>query len=97
MSNQSAKSNLDITHNQAAKRFETSIDNQVGYISYQERDGKLVYDHTIVPQELEGRGIGSALVKHALNYAREQDKKVVPQCSFVSSYISKHPEYQNLV
>lgn len=97
MSNQSSKSNLDITHNQAAKRFETSVDNQVGYISYQERSGKLVYDHTIVPQELEGRGIGSALVKHALNYAQEQDKKVVPQCSFVSSYISKHPEYQNLV
>ena len=89
--------NLEIIHNKAAKRFETSIDNHTGYISYQERDGKLVYDHTIVPQELGGRGIGSALVKHALNYAREQHKKVIPQCSFVSSYISKHPEYQDLI
>ncbi|WP_201580736.1 GNAT family N-acetyltransferase [Psychrobacter glacincola] len=79
------------------KSFETSIDGHTGYISYQERDDKLVYDHTIVPQELGGRGIGSALVKHALNYAREQNKKVVPQCSFVSSYISKHPDYQDLL
>lgn len=96
MSNQTSKPNLEIVHNQAAKRFETSIDGQTGYISYQEGADKLVYDHTIVPQQLGGRGVGSALVKHALNYAREQNKKVVPQCSFVASYISKHPEYQDL-
>ncbi|CAM3523788.1 MAG: putative GNAT family acetyltransferase [Psychrobacter glaciei] len=91
------KKHLDIVHDEQAKRFETSINGHTGYISYQERDGKLVYDHTIVPQELGGRGVGSGLVKHALDYAREQDKKVVPQCSFVASYISKHPEYQDLV
>jgi len=96
MSNQTSKPNPEIIHNQAAKRFETSIDGQTGYISYQENADKLVYDHTIVPQQLGGRGVGSALVKHALNYAREQNKKVVPQCSFVASYISKHPEYQDL-
>ena len=97
MKNQNSEQNLTITHDEQAKRFETSIDGHTGYISYQERDDKLVYDHTIVPQELGGRGIGSALVKHALNYARGQNKKVVPQCSFVSSYISKHPDYQDLL
>ena len=97
MSNQNTKPNLDIIHNQAASRFETTIDSQTGYISYQERGDTLVYDHTIVPQQLGGQGVGSALVKHALNYAREHDKKVVPQCSFVASYINKHPEYQDLV
>ncbi len=97
MSNDNAKQDINIVHNEAAKRFETSIDGHVGYISYQERDGKLVYDHTIVPQELGGRGVGSALVKHALNYARDNGKKVVPQCSFVASYIDKHPEYQDLL
>ena len=91
------KPNRDIVHDEQAKRFETSIDGQTGYISYQERDDKLVYDHTIVPQELGGRGVGSALVKHALNYARDNNKKIVPQCSFVSSYIDKHPEYQDLL
>lgn len=97
MKNQSSEQKLTIAHDEQAKRFETSIDGYTGYISYQERDDTLVYDHTIVPQELGGRGIGSALVKHALNYAREQNKKVIPQCSFVSSYISKHPDYQDLL
>ena len=97
MSTQESKPSLDITHNESAKRFETTIDGQTGYISYQNNEDKLVYDHTIVPEQLGGRGVGSALVKHALNYAREHNKKVVPQCSFVASYISKHPEYQDLV
>ena len=91
------KQNLYIVHDEQAKRFETSVDGHTGYISYQERDDKLVYDHTIVPQELGGRGVGSALVKHALNYARDNNKKVVPQCSFVASYIDKHSEYQDLL
>ena len=87
----------DITHNAGAQRFETTVDGHTGYISYQQRGDSLVYDHTIVPPELGGRGIGSILVKHALDYARENDKKVVPECSFVSSYINKHPEYQDLL
>ena len=97
MSDQASTSHLDITHNQNAQRFETTIDGQTGYISYQERGDTLVYDHTIVPQQLGGQGVGSALVEHALNYARKHDKKVVPQCSFVASYIKKHPKYQDLV
>ena len=88
---------LNISHNKQGKRFETTIDGHTGYISYQERGDKLVYDHTIVPQELGGRGVGSALVKEALNHARENNKKVVPQCSFVASYIDKHPDYQDLL
>lgn len=87
----------DITHNHTANRFETTIDGQTGYISYQEQGDTLVYDHTIVPPSLGGQGIGSALVKHALEYARSHDKKVVPQCSFVASYIQQHPDYQSLV
>lgn len=88
---------LDITHNQDAQRFETTIDGHTGYISYQDQGDTLVYDHTIVPSELGGKGVGSALVKHALDYARSHNKKVVPQCSFVATYIKKRPEYADLV
>lgn len=91
------KSAVDITHNTEAKRFETEVDGLIGYISYQEQGDTLIYDHTIVPSELGGRGLGSALVKHALDYAQAEGKSVVPQCSFVATYIQRHPEYQTLV
>lgn len=88
---------VDITHNQAANRFETTIEGHTGFISYQDQGDRIVYDHTIVPSELGGKGVGSALVKHALDYARNEGKKVVPTCSFVASYINKHAEYQDLL
>ncbi|MCC3345546.1 GNAT family N-acetyltransferase [Psychrobacter sanguinis] len=88
---------IDITHNQAANRFETTIEGHTGFISYQDQDDRIVYDHTIVPSELGGKGVGSALVKHALDYARNEGKKVIPTCSFVASYINKHAEYQDLL
>ena len=92
-----AKNKVTVTHNEQAQRFETTIDGHIGYISYQQRADALVYDHTIVPPALGGKGVGSALVKHALNYAQDNNKKVVPQCSFVASYIDKHPEYKGLL
>ncbi|WP_230655797.1 GNAT family N-acetyltransferase [Psychrobacter sp. I-STPA10] len=89
---------LKITHNDAASRFEATIDGLTAYISYQEQgDDTLIYDHTIVPKELEGRGIGSALVKNALDYAHATHKSVIPQCSFVAAYIKRHPKYQDLL
>lgn len=97
MSHQSVEDTMIINHNEQAQRFETTIEGQTGYISYQDKGDTLVYDHTIVPQALGGRGIGSVLVKHALDYAHEHNKKVIPQCSFVDAYIHKHSEYQDLV
>lgn len=90
-----------ITHNRKTQRFESTLEvdgeNYTGYISYKRQGDNIVYDHTIVPKELGGRGVGSALVKHALEFAKEQDKKVIPQCWFVEKYIAKHEEYQNLL
>lgn len=88
---------IHITHNQAKNRFETMIDNHIGYISYREQGDNLIYDHTIVPSELGGKGVGSALVKHALDYARSEGKKVRSECSFVDAYFNKHAEYQDLL
>lgn len=88
----------DITHNPATQRFEVTIDGHTGFLSYEViDDDTLNYNHTIVPKELGGRGLGTALVKHALDYARDNGKKVVPSCSFVASYIDRRDEYQSLL
>lgn len=89
---------MNITHNTTAQRFETTIDGITAYLSYQVGgDDTLIYDHTIVPSALGGRGIGSALTQFALDYAVEHGKKVVPTCSFVAHYINKHTQYQSVL
>lgn len=88
----------DIRNNEEESQFETTIDGHTGYAAYDlEEPDRIVFTHTSVPRELEGRGVASAIVKHALDHARAKNLKVVPQCGYVAAFIERHPEYQDLV
>ena len=53
--------------------------------------------HTQVPASLAGAGIGSRLVKSALDHARSVGVGVIPRCPFVAAYIKRHPQELDLV
>ena len=86
-----------IKNNESEQRFEMTVDGATAYVEYELEPGSIVYTHTIVPDELGGRGIGKQLAQHVLEYAKSQNLKVVPQCAFIASYIERNPEYQELV
>ncbi|MBY4595268.1 GNAT family N-acetyltransferase [Ottowia caeni] len=83
-----------IVLSEAAHRFELVVDGHMAYEEFERFPGGIAYLHTIVPKALEGRGIGSALAKHIMDYAVRNHLKVRPDCPFVKAYIDKHPEYQ---
>ena len=87
----------EVSHDARRRRFELKEDGATGFLTYVAKDGAIVFTHTIVPPELEGRGIGSRIVRSGLDHARAQGLKVVPQCSFVQGYIERPPEYRDLV
>jgi uncharacterized protein len=99
MLNVGRRKSMDITvkNNASAKRFEAEVAGFLAFIEYNLAAGSLTLVHTEVPSALEGQGVGSIVVNAALNYAKEQGLKVVPQCPFVGSYIKRHQEYENLV
>lgn len=84
----------DVILNEAENRFELHIDGHMAYEVFERFPGGIAYLHTIVPKELEGRGVASRLVRHILDYAQREGLKVRPDCPFVRAYIDKHPEYQ---
>jgi hypothetical protein len=87
----------EVRENEAARRFELASGDAVAFIEYR-RDGDAVdLVHTEVPQALEGKGIGSALVRGTLERLRAEGARVVPSCSFVARYIERHPEYGTMV
>lgn len=88
---------LEIRHNEAEQRFETRVGEELALIEYQQSGHSITFTHTEVPEEFEGRGVGGQLARAALDYARQQQLKVVPLCSFVAAYIKRHAEYQDLV
>jgi predicted GNAT family acetyltransferase len=88
---------LKVEHNEAASRFEVCLAEHVAQLQYRLQDGEIVFIHTEVPAPFEGKGVGGKLAKAGLEYAKSKGLVVVAHCPFISSYISKHPEYAGLL
>src|SRR4051794_28462908 len=88
---------VKVENNEGAQQFETTVDGHRGLLTYSESDGKLYLLHTEVADELEGHGVGSALVRAAADYARERKLGLVPFCSFARAWLDRHHEYADLV
>jgi uncharacterized protein len=78
-------------------RFELERDGHVAFLTYTLAGHVLGLVHTEVPDALRGSGIGSSLVKSALDWARDHQLKIDVTCPFVAEYIKTHPEYADLV
>jgi hypothetical protein len=79
-------------------RFEIDLgDGTVAFASYMLSPGKITLTHTEVPKQHEGKGLGTLLVRAALETARDRSLKVVPVCPFFATYMRKHAEVQDLV
>ncbi|CAN7596092.1 GNAT family N-acetyltransferase [Phenylobacterium sp. LjRoot225] len=88
---------IAVVNNEAARRFEAWIGDEVAFTEYRLRDGTMILPHTVAPEAFAGKGVGGLLAKAVLSYAREQGLEVVPTCSFIAGYITKHPEWHDLV
>jgi predicted GNAT family acetyltransferase len=87
----------DVRDNSARQRFELDAEGHVAFSEYMRADGVIEIRHTEVPPALNGKGIGSRLVRGLLDLVRAEGAKVRPRCPFVRGYIEKHPEYADLL
>jgi uncharacterized protein len=83
---------MDIVNNEAARRFETTIDGHAAELTYRRHGDRLVLVHTEVPDDLEGMGVGGALVTAAVDFAAVHGLTVVPMCPFARSWLERHPD-----
>lgn len=88
---------MRVHNNEAENRYEIEEDGVTAFAAYRTEGDNIVFHHTVVPEELGGRGVGSALVGGALEDVRAQGRKVVPLCSFVRHYIERHRDAQDLL
>lgn len=88
---------FDLHHDADSRRFSTRLEGHEAELVYSLRDGRMIIEHTGVPEAIGGRGIAAALVKAALDHARTQGWRVVPACSYSAAYVQRHPEYADLV
>ncbi len=87
-----------VEDNPAESRFELRLDGRlVGRVEYLPAGDSVIVAHTEVDEGHEGEGLGSVLVRGALEAIRASGKTVIPTCPFAAAYIRRHPEFVDLV
>ncbi|HEY2344966.1 MAG TPA: GNAT family N-acetyltransferase [Xanthomonadaceae bacterium] len=88
---------LVIIDNTQRQRLEVEVDGHPSVLEYRIEGATLVIRHTEVPEALAGRGIASALMKHAVDMARANAMQVEPRCAYAASWLRRHPDQADLV
>ena len=87
----------DVTDNAAESRFEMTVEGHLAFVAYRRLAPTIQLLHAEVPRELEGKGVGSALVRATLDAIRAESLKVVPRCPFIAAFIRKNPAYADML
>ena len=87
-----------VVDNPDKSRFEIFDGEELaGFAQYHRFRNEIAFIHTEIDPTFEGRGLASALARTALDDARERGLEVLPYCPFIRGWITKHPEYVDLV
>ena len=78
-------------------RYELSVEGEVAFLTYRRTPDHILLAHTEVPEVFRGRGYGGVLAKHALDEARHTGTHVVVKCPFVTTWLRRHHEYDDLI
>jgi predicted GNAT family acetyltransferase len=88
----------DVIDARDASRYEIRSDGELaGFAEYRLRPDAVVFTHTEIEDPFEGRGLGSELIRDALDDARSRGLSVLPYCPFVRDFIAKHVDYLDAV
>ena len=88
---------ITVINNKDQLRFEVHLDGEYGYVDYRFYKKNIAFMHTFVPDAFKGKGIASKMAVAALTFAKEQHKKIMLYCPFMSRYVKEHTEYYDLV
>ena len=81
-----------VINNEKQLRFEIHEGDEIAYTEYKFYKKDIAFMHTVVPESMKNKGVGSALAAYAFHYAKQIKKQVMVYCPFVSSYMKRHPE-----
>jgi len=87
----------EVIHEKENERFVIYADGNEVYVEYKMEEKEINLDHTFTHPALRGKGLAAHVVRAALEFAKENNLKVIPTCSYVQAFIAKNDEYKKLV
>ena len=88
---------IEVIHDKEKERFVAEVEGYKAYLSYNIFNDKINLSSTFTPPELRGKGIAKIIVEYAFNYAKENNLKVIPTCSYVQAFVERNDNYKDLL
>ena len=86
-----------VIHEKEKERFIIYADGGDVYVEYVLKNNEMDLNHTYTHPALRGKGLAAQVVRAAFEFAKENNLKVIPTCSYVQTFIRRYDEYKNLV
>ena len=91
------EADIHLLDNPDESRYEVRVGDALAGFAVYEIEGvptpRFVFVHTEIDPAFEGHGLGGRLARFALDDAVTKGMPLVPRCSFIATYIRRHPEY----
>jgi len=89
---------VEVRNDKSQSQYTILADGEpVGFAVYQVAGHDIAFTHTEVDPSKQGKGYAGMLVQEALDDVRAtSDLRVVPACSYVATWVERHPEYDEL-
>jgi len=88
---------IEVKHDKENDRFVAEIEGNKAYLSYNVYDDIIDLSYAFTPTELRGKGIAKIVAEYAFNYAKENNLKVIPSCSYVRAFVKRNENYKDLL
>jgi predicted GNAT family acetyltransferase len=90
--------NVQIEHNKENSEFQTTINSEKSFLNYRKKSADtLEYYETFVPEIHRGKKVASQLATEALNYAQENNLKVIPTCPFINTFVKENNKFDDVI
>jgi predicted GNAT family acetyltransferase len=88
---------IEVKHDKKTERFVAEIEGYEAYLSYNVLDDIIDLSYAYTPPEIRGKGIAKIVVEYAFNYAKANNLKVIPTCSYAQAFVKRYDNYKNLL
>ena len=86
-----------VIHEPDNNRFVIYADGSEALVEYKMIDDTIDLYHTFTDPALRGKGLAAHVVRAAFEFAKKNNLKVIPTCSYVQSFVRRYDEYKDLV